>query len=476
MEKLKAQSESVLTKARDFLYTDIYILTVLAIVFIAWVTQCATFGFVALIAISCVALVLSDDILPLTVNIFGAVLMIYKGSVAEYVYLLPTLIPLGVAIIVFIVRNFKKRMTFGKMFLPQLAVSCALLLGGVGVVSSERYLVALPISIALGFGVLAVYLLYANFFNRQRKTDVGAYFAKVMSYIGIAVGLELIVAIVRCNLSSEQWSGAYFDVGWGNRNNIATYLLFAAPFSIYLSTRKKHGWIYVLVSVFQYACLIMTLSRGGILCGFIAGLFALVFSIVKAPDRRKQAVYWVCVFVAIGILAAIFHDWVGGVLDSLMTRVKVDGDVSSGRFDLYKEAWSLFKKYPFAGAGMGYNGYNAGMLNDMGLYWFHSTVFQILGCLGIVGVLAYVWFYVKRILIFAKKAKSGFALFVFAAWFGFEGYSLIDTGTMSPYPFMMLVIVTTFLLEVADDTNYETVVGGIPKRLYDGATYVRQTF
>lgn len=476
MDKLKMQAASATEKMRDFLYTDLYILTVLAIVFIAWVTQCATFGFVALIAVSCVVLVFSNDILPLTVNIFGAVLMIYKGSVAEYVYLWPTFIPLAVAIIVFIVRNFKKRMTFGKMFLPQLAVSCALLLGGAGVVSAQRYLVALPISIALGFGVLAVYLLYVNFFDRQRKTDVGAYFAKVMSYIGIVVGLELIVTILRSNLPSGQWNVAYFDVGWGNRNNIATYLLFAAPFTIYLSTRKKHGWIYILLSVFQYACLIMTMSRGGILFGFLAGLFALAFSIVKAPNRKKQAVYWVCVFTVIGILAAVFHDWVGGVFDSLMSRVKVDGDVSSGRFDLYKEAWTLFKQYPLVGAGMGYNGYNAGMLNDMGLYWFHSTVFQILGCLGIVGILAYVWFYVGRIVIFAKKAKSGFALFVFAAWIGFEGYSLIDTGTMSPYPFMMLVIVTTFLLEVADDKNYETIVGGVAKRLYDGATYVRQTF
>ena len=153
---------------RKFSYTDWYILLVLAIVVIGWTAQNATFGFVTLISVSCVVLVFADDILPLSVNAFGAMLMIFLADgetvvkVANFVYLWPTLIPLGIAIVVFIVRNTiikvkeRQRFVLGKMFFPQIAVSAALLLGGVGVVAKANYLAAFPNAIALGVGVLAV--------------------------------------------------------------------------------------------------------------------------------------------------------------------------------------------------------------------------------------------------------------------------------------------------------------------------------
>ena len=65
---------------RKFSYTDWYILLVLAIVVIGWTAQNATFGFVTLISVSCVVLVFADDILPLSVNAFGAMLMIFPTA------------------------------------------------------------------------------------------------------------------------------------------------------------------------------------------------------------------------------------------------------------------------------------------------------------------------------------------------------------------------------------------------------------
>lgn len=133
------------------------------------------------------------------------------------------------------------------MFCPQIAISVALLLGGVGVVAKENYLTALPNVLALGIGVLFVYLLFANFIKRT-KQGLCKVFAKVVMWIGFAVCVEMAVIIARSNVSPSDWASAYWNVGWGNRNNIATFLLFSAPMALYLSTRSTKGWTYILMA------------------------------------------------------------------------------------------------------------------------------------------------------------------------------------------------------------------------------------
>lgn len=475
MQKARELFHDIETEAKKFLYSDAYILLVLAIVLIAWACQSATFGFIAVILVSCFALIFADDIIPLTVNIFAAALMIYKDSVDEFAYMWPTFIPLVLAIVWFVVRNVrgKKRFITGKMFFPQIAVSFALLIGGVGVVESGNYLDSLPICLALGLGVLLVYLLYANFTKRDSNVNIPEYFAKVMMYIGMVIAIQLIIAIVRADVPIGEWAGAYWHFGWGNRNNVATYFVITAPMALYLSAKKRFPMIYYLIAAFQYVCLAMTLSRGGILFGVIGAVVGIVLSVVKAEDRKKSAISLAVTIAVLAIVVAIFHDWAKGLVTSIMNRVSGQDDVTSGRSDLYKEAWELFKQYPFLGGGMGHVGNNAGMKNDMGLYWFHSTLFQILGCMGLVGVLAYGYYYASKIYLLIKKRKSTFALFILVIWIGFEGYSMIDTGTMTPYPNMMLIMVTTFLLELIDDKS-EGCVAGISQNMGKNEIYVRE--
>lgn len=473
MSKAKELFYSIESKARKFLYTDAYILLVLAIVFIAWTCQNETFGFIALITVSCFALVFSNDIIPLTVNIFSAALMIYTGSVATFAHMWPTFIPLGIAIAIFVVRNFNKHFTFGKMFIPQICVSVALLLGGAGIVEKSNYLDALPICLALGVGVLAVYILYGNFTNKNSGVEISTYFAKVLALIGVVVGLELIVVILRSGLAPSDWGGSGWNTGWGNRNNVATYLVICAPMAMYLSTKKRFSVVYILIALFEYVCLLMTLSRGGILFGAIAAVVGAVFSIVKAENRKKQLIGWGIAIVIVGVLLAIFNDMTVGLIKSIMNRVNTEGDVTSGRSALYKEAWELFKQYPIVGGGMGHVGTNAGMKNDMGLYWFHSTLFQIIGCMGIVGILAYGYYYATKIYLFVKKRRSAFALFILVVWIGFEGYSMIDTGTMTPFPNMMLIMVTTYLLESIPVDENGRAYEDLTRDVYRNAIYKR---
>lgn len=453
MQKIKRLLSDVGSFVRKYAYTDFYILIVLAIVFSTWVTQCALFGFIAFVVVTCVVLLFCDDVLPLTVNVCSAMMMIYTIDLDEYWHLWPVTIPLVLSIGVFVYNQAKTQKPFvrGRMFFPQLSVSVVLLLGGIGVVETQNYLDTLPLCIVLGFGVLAFYLLYVNCVKKDSPVKINDYFAKVLMYVGIVVSFELIVHIVRSGLSPADWSKTGWDLGWGNRNNAATLLVLCAPMALYLSTQKKFPIIYYFVAAFEYVCLVMTLSRGGILVGVVGAVIGIVLSVVTATDKKKSAIGLAAAVVALAIMFVAMPDWINGLIGSLSNRINGSNDISSGRFTLYKEAWGLFKQHPILGAGMGYVGTNAGMKNCVGIYWFHSTVFQVLGCLGLVGVAAYVYCYAGKIMLLVKNRKSVFAWFIFVAWFGFEGYSLIDTGTMSPL--QLTIAVMTYFLEFAESNS-----------------------
>lgn len=446
--------ESFVNKA---IYTDYYLWIIMAIVFIAWVTKCAPFGFVTLILVSSFVLIFSRDILPLFANIFGAILMIYTDKVDEFLYLWPVFIPLGLAIVAFVVRNIiiKKRngdkFRLGKLFFPQVAVSVALILGGVGVVSGEAYVSALAHTIVLGVGMLAVYLLARNFISTEGDVDKATYFAKILAYIGMVVSIQLVVVIARSGLAPSEWIKGNWFIGWGNRNNISTYLLFTAPMCLYLSTKyQKLGVVYILMAVFQYICLLMTFSRGGILFGFIALIFGIAFSIYKAKNRKMHLI---CLGSVVGLMVVLYLSFMGKVndaIESLLAR----GTGLSDRDLLWIEGWDLFKMHPFQGVGFGYQGDMQSIVHEaIGIYYFHSTLFQILACMGILGILAYGYSYVMKGIVLFKNPRNTFNLFVIVVAIGFEGYSMIDTGTMIPFPYMMLVTIMMCVVEMFTSTK-----------------------
>ncbi|MDE6188664.1 MAG: O-antigen ligase family protein [Clostridia bacterium] len=447
-------TESIIKK---FVFTDFYLILVCAAVFIGWATKCAPFGLGSIILVSCIALLFADDILPLTVNLFSGVLAIYSYDFSDYVYLWPLAIPLFICLIFFMVKNRKSEFRLGKMFFPLMAVAIALLVGGIGYGDGDthwnNFLRALPDFCMLGLAVPLIYLLYSNYLKRDDERDIPLYFSKTLMYLGLVISLQLISVISTSNIPVSEWQHTVWDIGWANRNGIATYLTFTAGMTVYLSTRYRQGWIYLLFALMQYVCLILTFSRGGIIFGTLSGIIAIIIAIIKAPNKKIFAIYLAAILLAALIVYLAARENVNEVIQALLER----GTGTSGRFELYKEAWGLFKDHPFLGVGRGYVGTGT-IPNEIGIYWFHSTIFQILAGMGLVGLVAYVYYYVIRFKILFMNFKNSFNLFVLAVWIGFEGYCLINTGTFIGYPYMALVIVMTLLLERTqkDFNNYVT--------------------
>lgn len=451
LEKVKKGFATVENFVNKAVYTDCFLVAVLMVAFITWATECATFGFIATAIILSVVLVFSQDILPLFATIFGASLMLYTKNIDELMHLWPVFIPVGIALVVYFVRNIVRKVKngdkfrLGKMFFPQLAVSVALLIGGAGVISAERYVASLPNILGLGVAGLVVYVIARNFISTESDVDRATYFAKALAYIGFVVALQLVVVIARRDVDPTEWAKVYWHVGWGNRNNISTYLLFTAPMCLYLATkREKLSILYLMMGAFEYICLVMTFSRGGILFGFIAMVIGGVVLIYRSNNRKRQLV---SIAVALGAVLVFYLCCMDGVHDVLMS-LKSRGTGLSGRETLYEEATRVFKDNPFLGNGLGYIG-SWGIYGDaIQMYWFHSTFSQVLACMGVVGLLAYGYSYVMKGVIIFKNHLNPFNLFVLVVFIGFEGYSMMDTGTFIPGGYPLIVLILMCIVEM----------------------------
>lgn len=468
-------------KFEKFAYTDFYLFAFAAIVTVAWIVESAEFGFIALVLLTCIALVTLNDVLPLTAPIFYAMCMIYTDKVEDFLFMWPTLIPLGIALVIFVVRN-RARFRAGKMIAPQVAVSLALLLGGADVCTGEEYLRALPNTLFLGLGVLAVYMLIYQFAARDDRRDAGLYFSKMLMWLGFAVLAEIAVWYIRADLAPSQWGTVARNFGWGIENNAATILSLTAPMCFFLAARYRNGGIYAVCGVAQYVGIILTYSRGGILMAAFTGPVSAVCALVKSVDRKRTGIWYAVIIAAVIVACGVLFDEISAAIESLFNQ----GFGVSSRDILYAEAWDLFAKHPFLGVGLGYVGENFD-INTMQFYWFHSTLFQVLANMGIVGLAAYVYYYVVRFRTVCRRIRNPFNLFTLIAWIGFEGYSMMDTGTFVPFPTMTLVLVTTAVLELSatrrqftgepDAYNRTFARGGVSAeaRRYDSFTpaYVR---
>ena len=120
----------------------------------------------------------------------------------------------------------------------------------------------------------------------------------------------------------------------------------------------------------------------------------------------------------------------------------------SGRFELYREALACFFEYPIFGVGLGYIGKRAiGAFNTLGIYMFHNTVLQYVASLGIVGLTAYAYYYFAKIEILFERWNI-YSLYIIMALIGFEGYSLLNTGTVQGYPTSIILVMLIMCQEM----------------------------
>lgn len=440
---------------------DLCSVSVCVVVFLCWLLNLTAIGLSVLVALVCVELLFCDDPSALFLPIMVSLTCVRDQSAVNSVLLVCWIVPLVACAVVFVCKNFPSKFKLGRMFIPQAAISVALLVGGIGVISSDYYLKEFPLVLALGLGMLVVYFAFVNFLGRTVR-DVALHFAKSCVYVELVVCAELGVLILQSELSLSQWSDSYWNFGWGNRGMAATFLPFAAVMCLYLSVRaKKHAFAYVLASYAIMVCLFLTLSRAAIIFGTVAFVAALIFACVRG-NRKQTLVTSGCVIVVAALACAVFHQQIAvlaGEIWERFSQIKIyfeNGRLviegTSGRFGedaLYGQAVQMFKQNPVFGVGMG--GHPDVAINDSpdAAARFHSTVFEVMASMGVVGMACYAFYYAMRFreVLCKDNRKNLFSIFTLFTWVAYEGQSLVDMSTFEPI-FCIFVALQLAIIEV----------------------------
>ncbi len=397
------------------------------------------------------AMAFTKNITPVFVSIcFISIIPLgfYGASGEEFIPLF-CIAPIFLFAIIFRFLVFSPQYKPDKLFYSQLVYSVALYLGGIGTIAIANYFRIMALYAMFGVGFLQLFFLF--FFSAYLtdiKKETVRYFAKAM--VGIAVSLSAIYLIQYVlELPIFKESGFYL-IYRQYKNNFGNYYLLCLPFCFYLAAKSKYGWLYFILGFVAYAIMLIMKSRGAQLFGTIMLPFSVVFCFLKAPKEfRKNLCFAFGGILAVGIVFfAIFGDEIIGALSA------EDITNDSGRIPLYKEAIRLFLINPVFGGGVGHmNPEVYPSMPKMGIFYFHSTFFQLIGATGLVGLFSYTAVTFNRLKAF--NLKNSLNCFILFGYLGFAGYSLINTGTMSPFPFMMMVTFFTVFIMRYNKTRLE---------------------
>jgi hypothetical protein len=315
----------------------------------------------------------------------------------------------------------------GEMTKPLLAVSAAILLGGLGSISAREYFapVSLYYVLGLGPGMLAVYVFARSQLGRRRSYNVLARFLGMLYYAGVFTGFVVLeVYLEHMPAFLRSFTVPYFSY----RNFCATILLTALPAALLPADGGKARWGGL---AFLYASLLFTGSRSGLLFGTLLLAACLVWFYRRHPESRRRFRRWAA---AVGIPALALLAF---AVPTLFASRMEDGSLISAkdsRVTFFVQGIRDFLSSPVFGKGLGYMGNSRIFIGVSGsMVWYHNLAAQILGSLGLVGAAAYGWLYFTRARLLLTRRGGEVPVAALAAA-GMLLVSMTNPGEFCPLP------------------------------------------
>ncbi|MBD1876054.1 O-antigen ligase family protein [Nodosilinea sp. FACHB-131] len=280
--------------------------------------------------------------------------------------------------------------------------------------------------VALWNVVLATYYFFAlycgiNWVNQAqlKATQIAAAIATAM--LGTALISLLLWRPASEAALDDSFSAALRNaMPFGHHNFVGGYFALALPFVAACAVALKGWlrWLMVVASALAAIALYVSGSRGALL-GVLVWLLVTVIAVVVNPTAKGRTQRWLLgglgLAVAIGVLASNsrFRSLFSGLnLNQPSGFVVQDGPVLD-RYFLFKTALNILSHRPLLGVGPGvmsrvsnlYRPVETGLGQDHAQQ-LHSTPFQLLGEMGLVGLglylawlvlIAALWFRLYRI-------------------------------------------------------------------------------
>lgn len=430
---------AILARLREFCNSYIFYIFLTVLACTISYTRNEVKGVILFIAIICALLLICEDVMPLALPI----LLVCTFSTSCYdsfdlfigyvVY-----VPIAVACLLFHFVVYRKKFSVGPSIWGIFAVSIAICLGGLGRFTTMEYLMGGYYVFGLSFGMLAGYMLLKAEFSAPRSYDIKIRFSAIMTLVGLLCLFMILAG------RYQVWKGnkfAYYRYGV-SPNNIATMLMFAMPFPLYLAKKKGFFWAILTPLIFSGLCL--NTSRGGLLFGTVEFIVCCLYWTCQGKTKWGITIrFIICLFVAATIVF-IVGDQLWDLIFRRFIQEELDG---SERHVMIFQSFENFRENPFVGTGLLDDSIAYGRTNKQGtMAWYHMMIPQVIGSMGLVGILAYGYQALTRFKLIFKKC-SWWSLCLGISYLGILLMSQVNPGEFCPMPFELLTVFLFILQE-----------------------------
>ncbi|NCA92693.1 hypothetical protein EOM82_05510 [bacterium] len=176
--------------------------------------------------------------------------------------------------------------------------------------------------------------------------------------------------------------------------------------------------------------------------GTVEFFFCLVYLAIM--DKKARFTY-ICTLLIAGMIIYVN-------IENLLTFYKIDSisrffNEKEARYNLITRMSGDFKSNILFGRGLGYTG-NEDLYSPVkgAMHWYHMMIPQIIGSLGITGVIAYIvqWAIRARTIFYKTNA---YLLVLGLSYFGLFLMSQVNPGKFCPMPYSMLAVITFVMAE-----------------------------
>jgi len=338
---------------------------------------------------------------------------------------------------------YKKPFFIGKSFWGIVGVAIAITCGGAFSISRAEYFngTAMYHVIALGIGMVLFYLIAKQDVSSLKGNDFFSKFALIMYMWGLFC-CYMVIQHYLMNISELKETLAPLNFQWSN--NISTMMMFAMPFAFYFCKKNMFNFAGGLLI---YSCLILTGSRGGLLFGSIEVLICLIYCFFIC-----KKIYARIIIVAIPVILAIIvrlnlidmkifmWNTLFGTEESLIRP-------NETRYKLIWRSFNDFRSNIIFGKGLGYSG-NTDLYDPAkgSLHFYHMMIPQIIGSMGLVGILAYGYQIIGRIKLLLKKIDA-YTMCLGISYLGIFMMSQVNPGEFCPLPYELVAILLFIVIE-----------------------------
>ena len=415
--------------------------------------QFQIWGTVVLAYFTGVTFVLSGDIMAMLTPAMFTYLIAIRcyNSLSTFMGIAWVFIPLIFMLLFNIIAYRKKLTTKGSQFKPMLFVSVAVTLGGIGFISAKDYFAGSSIyhMLGMGFGMVLIYCFFYAKIDTNNDYSLIDKLTKIMVFVGLFASF-MVLAHYIININTVIDKGGIFYIRW--RNNASTILMITVPFAFLRGNKKSYATIFGFIF---YLAMLLTGSRGGMIFGSIEIVMCIVMFVLY--DRRRRLAYAIiCMCLLFGVLIFLpqitqFLNYTFVRLFNVLNDFLLGGADTETRVRHYARGVEDFLNQPIFGTGLGYMGNRDIFKNKAGaLCWYHCEPIQIAASFGVVGIVAFVYQFIKRNMLIWKKATL-FNMTVFLSYISLEMMSLVNPGILCPMPYLLLITLFLVVVEKCDD-------------------------